>query len=259
MEQRQLGRTALRVSALGYGAFKIGRNEGAKYPHAYALPTDDEAEQLIHAILDLGITYFDTAPAYGLSEERLGRALAGRADVAISTKVGETFENGRSTYDFSAAATRASVERSLRRLRRDALDLVFVHAPREDADIATGADVVPTLQALRQAGQVRAIGFSGKTISAAIQALAWSDALMIEYHEQDQSHAGVLRDAAARGVGVVIKKGLASGRLAPQRAIPFVLNNPAVASLVVGGLSLERFRENVRIAESCRMTEHQDQ
>ncbi len=249
MAPRTLGRTGLRVSPIGFGAFKIGRNEGAKYAERYALPDDVAVQRLIDGLLALGLNYFDTAPAYGTSEERLGRALRGRGDeVIISTKVGETFEHGRSTYDFSAAAIRTSIERSLRRMGRDALDIVFIHANADDVAILSDTEAVPTLLDLRRRGWVRAVGLSGKTPAAATRALAWCDVLMIEYHPDDRSQEDVLAAAAASGVGVVVKKGLASGRLPAQAAIPFVLRNPAVASMVIGGLRLEHFEENVRWA-----------
>lgn len=251
MDPRRLGRCGLRVSPIGFGAFKIGRNQGAKYAAAYALPDEAEVERLLGGVLDLGINYFDTAPAYGLSEERLGRFLSGRRreGLVISTKVGETFEEGRSTYDFSGSAIRASVERSLKRLRTDVLDVVFIHANADDLALVTRGEAVETLMALRTAGHVRAIGLSGKTVEAARASLAWADVLMVEYHVNDTAHDAAMREAAAAGVGIVVKKGLASGRLDAARAIPFVLGHPAVAALVVGGLNLEHIRANVRAAE----------
>lgn len=249
MEPRRLGRTGLRVSPIGFGAFKIGRNEGIKYAQGYALPDELQVQALIDGLLALGVNYFDTAPAYGTSEERLGRALRGRCDeVIISTKVGETFEHGCSTYDFSAAAIRASIERSLRRLGRDVLDIVFIHAHADDVAILNDSEAVPTLLDLRRRGWVRAVGLSGKTPAAATRALSWCDVLMIEYHPEDRSHEEVLAAATAAGVGVVVKKGLAAGRLPAASAIPFILRNPAVASMVIGGLRLEHFEENVRWA-----------
>ena len=89
MEHRSLGQTGLALSTVGYGAFKIGRNQKIKYAQPFDLPTDDEADRLLNAVLDLGVTYIDTAPAYGLSERRIGRSLAHRAnEFVLSTKVG---------------------------------------------------------------------------------------------------------------------------------------------------------------------------
>ena len=249
MASRELGRTGLCLSPIGFGAFKLGRNEGIKYPSGYALPDDESAAAILRGMADLGINYVDTAPAYGASEARVGAVLGERDDVVISTKVGETFEDGRSRYDFSAAAVRASVERSRRRLRRDVLDVVFVHAHADDVAVLRDSDVVATLIALRDEGVVRAIGFSGKTGAAGESALAWADALMVEYHLRDESHAGLIAAARERGVGVIVKKGLSSGQLDAREAVRFVLRNPGVTSLVIGGLSVKHMRDNIRVAD----------
>ncbi len=73
---------------------------------------------------------------------------------------------------------------------------------------------------------------------------------MVEYHVQDTSHAEVIAAARERGLGVLVKKGLASGHLPAGEAIPFVLSTPGVSGLVVGGLSLDHIAANVKIAES---------
>jgi aryl-alcohol dehydrogenase-like predicted oxidoreductase len=251
MDHRVIGRTGLSVTPIGFGAFKIGRNVGSKYESAYELPSEDEAAALLNGVLDLGINYIDTAPAYGLSEERIGAALAQRRDeFVISTKVGERFVGGASTFDFSRAAIEESIGRSRKRLRTDVLDIVFIHSDGRDLEILSATDAVATLVDLRERGVIRAVGFSGKTVEGAIAASAVCDALMVEYHMEDTSHAELLRDWAHRGIGVVVKKGLASGRLRAEDAIPFVLQVPAVASMVIGGLNLEHIRANVRIAEA---------
>ncbi len=252
MELRPLGHTGLAVSTIGYGAFKIGRNTGIKYPSAYDLPDEDQAHRLLNAVLDLGINLIDTAPAYGLSEERIGVAISHRRnDFVLSTKVGETYDNQQSRYDFSTHAIRTSVQHSLLRLRTDVLDIVFIHSDGSDQKILTQTDVVPTLQSLRDEGLIRAIGMSGKTPQGALAALPWADAVMVEYHLDDRSHAQVIAQAAAQGVGVIVKKGLGSGSLDPDPAIRFVLGDPAVASVVVGGLNLKHIQENIRSAQAC--------
>ncbi len=249
MVKRRLGRSAIEVSPIGFGSFKIGRNTGMKYPQAYELPDDDAVGRLIDGLLDLGINYIDTAPAYGLSEERLGAVLSGRRDdVVLSTKVGETFENGRATYDFSTEGIRASVQRSLQRLCTEMIDVVFIHSDGNDMRILAETAAVPALTALRDEGVIRAIGLSGKTVEGARAALSWSDVVMVEYNDSDRTHAGVIAEAADRGVGVVVKKGLASGRLAAEQSIPFVLGTAGVSSLVVGSLNLDHLAENVAVA-----------
>jgi aryl-alcohol dehydrogenase-like predicted oxidoreductase len=233
------------VSRLGFGSFKIGRNEGIKYPAGYTLPSDAEVATLLNGVLDLGCNLIDTAPAYGLSEERIGRAVGHRrSEFMLSTKVGETFEAGQSTYDYSATSVRASVERSLRRLSTDFLDLVFIHSNGDDQQILTQTDVVPTLLELRSQGHVRAIGMSGKTVAGAEVAMSWADALMVEYNLKDQSHRDVMTAAAKRGIAVFVKKGLGSGHFPASDSIRFVLSHSGVSSLIVGGLSLAHFAAN---------------
>ena len=250
MQLRPLGQTGLLVTPLGFGAFKIGRNEKVKYPQPYDLPDDAAVERLLNGVLDAGINLIDTAPAYGISEERIGKFLSQRrSEFVLSTKVGERFVNGESSFDFTGPGVRASIADSLRKLRTEVLDIVFVHSNGDDLTIQQQTDVVPTLQKLKHLGYVRAIGFSGKTTAGAAAALEWADVVMFEYHLNDASHADVIATAASHGVGVVVKKGLASGHLPPAEALRFVLSNPHVVSVIVGGLSLEHLQANVAAAE----------
>ena len=249
MDHRRLGTTGIELSPIGFGAFKIGRNEGIKYEQGYALPDENQVARLLGDVLDMGINYIDTAPAYGLSEERIGAAIADRkAEFVLSTKVGERFENGQSTYDYSLAGVVESILRSHRLLKVGSLDLVYVHSNGDDLAILHETEVVATLQRLRDTGLITAIGFSGKTVEGARAALHWADAIMVEYHLDDRSHEDVIAEAASQQIGVVVKKGLASGRLNPREAIEFVLSNPGVTSLVIGGLDAEHIRMNLEYA-----------
>jgi len=254
MVHKRLGRTDLSLSPIGYGAFKIGRNTGIKYPNPYELPDERQVQQLLNGVLDLGINYIDTAPAYGRSEARIGSAISHRRDeYVLSTKIGETYhEDGRSSFDFSEQGIRKSIARSLGRLRTDVLDLILIHSDGRDLDILNHTDAVETLHHLRDEGVTRAIGLSGKTPQGAAAALAWADAIMVEYHLNDRSHEDVIAQATQAGVGVIVKKGLASGRLNAVESIRFVLGNPAVTSLVIGGLNLEHIHENNRAANGLK-------
>ena len=246
---RPLGSTGLHVPPLGFGAFKIGRNQGIKYPTGYALPDDAAVSRLLNGVLDLGCPLIDTAPAYGLSEERIGRAIGHRRrEFVLSTKVGETFDEGMSRYDFTRAGVEHSLTRSLERLRTEVLDIVFIHSNGDDLAILSDTDVVPVLHEWKQRGAIRAIGLSGKTVAGARAAWEWADAIMVEYHLDDVSHAPAIAEAGAGNVGVFVKKGLASGRLPPADAIRFVCGTPGVTSLIVGGLNLDHFAANWRTA-----------
>lgn len=248
-----MARLARNLSPIGFGAFKIGRNEGTKYPSGYALPDAAAVARLLSAVLDMGINYIDTAPAYGLSEERIGRAIGHRKpEFLLSTKVGETFHNGTSEYDFSERGVRASIDASRTRLRVERLDLVFIHASRDDARVLRETDVVATLRDLRDEGVVGAAGLSGYTEAAFRVALDWADAIMVEYHPNDRSLGPIMAEAAERGIAVMIKKALAAGRLKPEDALPFILRNPAVTSVVVGSLDPDHLREDLRLAQAAR-------
>jgi aryl-alcohol dehydrogenase-like predicted oxidoreductase len=193
-----------------------------------------------------------------VSEERIGRLISQRrGEFVLATKVGETFADGVSHYDFSAEGLRASVERSLLRLGTAAIDVLLLHSDGRDLWIQNETDAVPVLRELKERGLVRAIGLSGKTVEGAFQALEWADVLMVEYHIEDRSHEGLMAQAAERGIGIVVKKGLASGHLPAAEAIRFVLANRHVSTLVIGGLSVEHLRTNVRTASESRCATHE--
>ncbi|QDU78838.1 General stress protein 69 [Polystyrenella longa] len=234
---------------LGFGAFKIGRNQKIKYPTAYDLPSEAESARLLNAVLDLGIGYIDTAPAYGLSEERIGQGISHRRqEYILSTKVGEQFIDGESHYDFSAPSINASLDRSLALLQTDYLDIVLIHSSANDVEVLQQTDVVEVLQQRKAKGDIGAIGLSGKTIEAATLSLEWADLLMVEYHLEDRSHEPVILEASKRGMPVVVKKGLSAGHLSPREAIRFLFSNPYVTSLVVGSLNLEHLQQNLTLA-----------
>jgi L-glyceraldehyde 3-phosphate reductase len=160
MQYNSLGRTGLNVSRVGFGGGGIGQVWGAT--------TRDEAVRAVHRALDLGINYFDVAPAYGngKAEEALGIALEGRSEeVIIGTKVrvpGDDLAN-------ATAAVQRSMETSLRLLKRDSVDILHVHnrftENRGDVQNSLSADdvmgpVLEAYQAVQQAGKTRFIGLS---------------------------------------------------------------------------------------------------
>ena len=136
LQKRKLGGSGLEVSPLGLGTVKFGRNEGVKYPQKFDLPDEAELADLLAIAKDCGINLLDTAPAYGESEERLGRLLAGqRQDWIIAGKAGEEFSGGQSVFDFSSAGIEASLMRSLKRLNTDYLDIFLIHSDGNDLEV----------------------------------------------------------------------------------------------------------------------------
>lgn len=242
------------VSCISWGSFKIGRNTRIKYPQPFDLPNEMESAAMIDAVLAMGITLIDTAPAYGLAEERIGRALGKRRDgIVLATKVGESFADGVSTYDFSAAATTRSLQQSRERLRSERLDLVCIHADASDDAIIRDGACLTALDAARQAGQVGCIGLSATTLEGARLALKDQriGALMVEFNPQATAFGALFDEAARRGVAVLVKKALGSGRIAPDVAIPCCLSHPAVTSIVIGTKTPSHLAASCELASKC--------
>jgi D-threo-aldose 1-dehydrogenase len=166
----RLGGTDVEVSSMGLGTAPLG--------NLYAPIDDHEAAAVVATARSLGITYFDTAPHYGLglAERRLGAALAGDDDVVVSTKVGRVLEPNpdpdpghdldegfavaaRFTrrWDFSAVGVVRSLDDSRERIGRERIEVVLLHDPDEHMDQAL-AEALPALVELRDAGVVGAIG-----------------------------------------------------------------------------------------------------
>ena len=251
---RPLGSTGLMVSPLGLGTVKLGRDQGVKYPNGFRIPDDEQARQLLALARELGINLIDTAPAYGVSEERLGPLLAGqREDWVIVSKVGEEFENGQSHFDFSPEHTRFSVERSLKRLRTDRIDLVLVHSDGNDVQILRDSGVYETLAELKREGKILGFGFSGKTVKGGLLALEQGDCAMVTYNLNEQTERPVIDHAAAHGKAILVKKALASGHLSSgedpvRRSFELLFRHPGVSSAIIGTINPRHLTENVHTA-----------
>ena len=237
MLRRTLGDTGIAVSALGLGTVQFGRQTGVRYRHPAPRPTDAAIADLLATARGLGVNLLDTAPAYGDSETRLGEALAGERDRwVICTKVGEEFDGRRSRYDFSEAHTLASVERSLRRLCTDRLDIVLVHADDRGVEAIRAAGVFRALRTLRRQGVIGALGYSNRGVADGRDALADVDVLMCTVNAHRQEELPLIAEAGAAGVGVLVKKPLASG-FRPHGVLPDTLRAPGVTTVVVGTLN----------------------
>ena len=253
---RPLGSTGLRVSPLGLGTVKLGRDQGVKYPSAFRIPDDAAARALLAQARELGINLLDTAPAYGLSEERLGPLLRGQREAwVIVSKVGEEFEQGQSRFDFSPAHTRLSVERSLRRLETEHIELLLVHSDGRDVAILRDSGIYETLAELKREGKIGAFGLSGKTVEGGLLALQQSDCAMVTYNLAEQGEKPVLDYAAEHARGILIKKVLASGHACqaacgdPVRAsFELIFAHPAVSSAIIGTINPQHLAHNVATA-----------
>jgi L-galactose dehydrogenase/L-glyceraldehyde 3-phosphate reductase len=227
MEYRTLGRTGLRVSALGFGCGNVGG--------LMVRGTAAERERTVARALELGVNFFDTAPAYGdgLSERHLGAALGAlRPDCLVATKVGL---DAGGLADPAAGVAR-SLEASLRRLRRERVDLLQLHnpirvgpRPGEPGAADVLERILPALDALRRAGKARFVGITAlgdtpalhrviaagavDTAQVCLNLLNPSAGAAVRSGFPAQDFDRLLDRAAAAGVGVVVIRVLAAGAL----------------------------------------------
>lgn len=198
MEKRTFGNTGLEVSVLGFGGAEIGF-EGS---------SNAEVERLLHAALDAGLNVIDTAECYADSEEKIGRAVAGRRnDFHLFTKCGHS--SGLEGEDWNPKMLAASIDRSLQRLQTDRVDLVQLHSC--DLEKLRQGDVIDVLRRAKEAGKTRFIGYSGDNEASAyaVQSGAF-DTLQTSLNVADQAALDTVEAAVGRSMGVIAKRPIAN-------------------------------------------------
>ena len=258
MEQRELGGTGLRVSALGFGCGAVGG----------LMVKGEPAEQrrAVQQAIDAGVTYFDTAPGYGdgRSETALGRVLSELGSTAAAVLVGTKVRLGEEDAADIPAGIRRSVEASLRRLQRDRVDLIQLH--NRVGSGASGAltvedvlgPVADGLAAVRAAGLASHVGMtatgetlgvsrvleSGRVETAQVYfnalnpSAGWAGRVAPDGHD----FGGIIDTAASRGVGVIVIRPLAGGALASQSRRHANAGSP-------GGVIGEDYAQDLRRAQ----------
>jgi aryl-alcohol dehydrogenase-like predicted oxidoreductase len=277
MERRQFGKTDMQVSVLGFGGAEIGF-EGA---------TQETVARLLEGALDAGLNVIDTGECYEGSEELIGNTVSGRRDdYYLFTKCGHP--RGIGSEDWSAASLLESIERSLRRLQTDRLDLIQLHSCSEA--VLRKGEAIAALQSARTKGYARYIGYSGdgQTARYAVESGAF-DVLQTSINIADQETVDlVLPLARERTTGVIAKRPIANAawkdshkpissyhhvyweRLNKLRydfirhlpmedsvahALRFTLSVPGVHTAIVGTTRPERWQENARIVEQGTLSD----
>lgn len=199
-----------KISEIGLGAWQLGKNSD------WEAMTDDQAIELVHKSLDLGINYFDTAPNYGngTSEERLGRALkkADRSKIVINTKFGHS-DKGETNYDSSNI--RESVEGSLKRLQTDYLDSILLHNPPFSYLDGNSNSHYELFERLIEEGKILGYGASLDTFEEMEQFINTTNGKVIEafFNIIHQDARRAFKLAEEKGVKIVVKIPLDSGWL----------------------------------------------
>jgi len=222
MQTKQLGQSDLYLTPIGIGAWAMG---GGGWAFGWGPQDDADSIAAIHAALDRGINWIDTAAVYGLghSEEVVARALAGRSRRPyVFTKCARVWNEKREIgKSLKADSVRRELEASLRRLQTDVIDLYQVHWPEPDEQIEEGWE---TLAKLKQEGKVRWIGVSNFNASQMqrAQAIAPITSLQPPYSAiSPEIEESILPYAQANHIGVIVyspmKSGLLSGTMTRER------------------------------------------
>jgi aryl-alcohol dehydrogenase-like predicted oxidoreductase len=209
MQQRKLGRTGAAVSDIGFGAWAIGGSWGDV--------SVEDAKGALHAALDNGVTFIDTADVYGdgRSEQIIADVLAERGGERpfVATKAGRRL-SPHVAEGYTKANLTAFVERSLRNLRVDCLDLVQLHCP--PTPVFYQPDVFGAMDDLVAAGKIRHYGVSVEKVEEGLKAIEYPNVATVQiiYNIFRQRPAPLFfAEAARRDVGVIVRVPLASGLL----------------------------------------------
>ena len=214
MQTRQLGNSDLQITPLGIGAWAMG---GAGWAFAWSGQDDNESIAAIHAALDAGMNWIDTAAVYGLghSDEVVAKELAGRGQKPyVFTKCARVWDENRQIgKSLKADSVRRECEASLRRLNVDTIDLYQIHWPEPDEEVEEGW---ATLAKLKEEGKVRWIGvsnFNAEQLCRA-QKIAPITSLQPPYSLiRREVEAEVLPFCAVHNVGVIAYSPMGSGLL----------------------------------------------
>lgn len=262
----------MRVTRLGYGSM------GLRGPRTWGIRcvSDADAEAFLHAVLDAGINFIDTAPDYGVSEQRIGDFIGSRRDeYYLATKCGCDYVQHQDHLEIRHTWTREvilrNLETSLRRLRTDRIDLMQFHGG--DAHSLQQTGLIELLRELREQGVIRYIGVSSKLPELPeLVNLGVFDTFQIPYSCLAPEHEAWISQAAQAGAGIIVRGGVAQGgpaaeiqrpnlndvwnraalaELVPLGCTPaqFILRNtlahPQVDTVIVGTCNLQHLQENL--------------
>jgi aryl-alcohol dehydrogenase-like predicted oxidoreductase len=209
MNYRQLGRTGYRISEVSLGAWQIG--------NAWGTVSEPDAERLLNGAIEAGINFFDTADVYGdgRSEQLIARALRGRKNaVIVATKAGRRLQP-HNAEGYNRQNLTAFIERSLKNLEREALDLVQLHCP--PWEVFYRPEVFEVLDDLKKAGKILHYGVSVEKVEEALKAIEYPgvESVQIIFNIFRQRPKDLFfKRAQEKRAGIIVRLPLSSGLLA---------------------------------------------
>lgn len=276
LKQNQLGTGGPAVTQLGFGSM------GLRGPRTWGVRTVDEAhaERVLNSVLDAGINFIDTATVYGIAEERIGRYLSSRRkEFRVATKCGRNAVQHKDHLEIQDAWTRDSIlqniETSLTRLQTDFIDLLQFHGGEYRQLKRDG--LVDLLHDKKSEGIIGQVGVS-TSLPAATEFIESGDfdVVQLPFSCLAPEHNQLLELAATRGIGTIVRGGIAQGgpqaeiqreklnavwnrakldELLPADMLPaefilrYTLSQTFVHTTIVGTANLEHLRENVAAAQ----------
>ncbi len=229
MQYRELGKTGLTISTLGFGGIPIQRIDAAG------------TRQLLLKLREEGVNFIDTARGYTVSESFIGEALAGmRQDFVLATK-----SMARTKEEMAA-----DIDRSLAALKTDYIDLYQIHNPNEAAlaQVCAEGGALEALLEAKAAGKIGHIGVTMHLLPVFEQALSmdWVETIMFPYNIVETQGEALIKACADKGVGFICMKPLAGGAIDDATlALRFIAQNEAVSVVIPGMAALSEIEQNI--------------
>ncbi len=219
MKMRKLGTTGLTISEVAFGGVEIGIPYGIGVENEADMPTESQAIELLHAAVDKGVNFFDTARMYGTSENVMGKAFVGlRPQLVLASKCRHfRGKDGALPADADLKTfVEKSLAESLAALKTDYLDVFMLH--QADLGILKHPLIAEIFTDLKKQGIVRATGASVYTLeetNLAIESGAW-DVIQLPFNLMNQSQGIYFEKASQKGVGIVVRSVLMKGLLSDR-------------------------------------------
>ncbi|MBD3671969.1 MAG: aldo/keto reductase [Planctomycetaceae bacterium] len=276
MITKTLGNTGLEVTQLGYGSM------GLRGPRTWGVRvvSEADAERFLNQVLDAGINFIDTAPDYGIAEERIGNYIGHRRDEFIlATKCGccpvQHDDHLEVKHEWNPEVIKRNLEESLKRLQTDVIDILQFHGG--DADTLQQEGLIDLLKNYQEQGIIRFLGMSNSLPNLpALIDLQLFDTFQVPYSCLTPEHHDLIMQAAEQGAGIIIRGGIAKGgpdaeiqreklnavwdqaqldelleeeMTRAQLILRYTISHPHCHTTIVGTCNEEHLRENLASAE----------